>query len=210
MEPLASPTAPVSPPAALATPGEAEARRALLERQMENYLTPLSQYCNDLPTLDQLGPDEFRFAYQVREALDALLRLDEATDELLTTYRGALTTAQQQAAARVPSLEEALGLPKPEPSDHATDPLYRLGWVRGARQTQRQYERVVSLYAEHAILVPPPSYTPSPLVVRVQNLLSSPAMQAYAALPLATRQALNALTPADLHAHVTASSNGAE
>jgi hypothetical protein len=62
-------------------------------------------------------------------------------------------------------------------AEREADPVYRLGYVRGYRRgmsvSQEAHERVLSLYARHAILIPPPGYTPSPLVTRMQRFLGT-------------------------------------
>lgn len=97
----------------LATPHLAEAIRASLGQQLENYLAPLVAYCDAQPDGEHLELAAFRHGYQVRQAIDALLRYDAQTEQLLTYYRQALAAAQQLAATHLPSLEQALGQPTP-------------------------------------------------------------------------------------------------
>lgn len=108
-------TAGLRPP--LATPHLAEAIRATLGQQLENYLAPLVEYCEELPADEQLTLAEFRHGYELRQAIDALLRYDAQTEQLLTYYRQALAAAQQLATHRVASLEQALATSTPLTSD---------------------------------------------------------------------------------------------
>lgn len=107
---MSSPPAPLPlflrPP--LATPALAEAIRASLGQQLEAYLAPLVAYCDAQPYEEHLALAEFRHGYQLREALDAFIRYETQTEQLLAYYRQALATAQQLAATRLPSLEQAL------------------------------------------------------------------------------------------------------
>ncbi len=61
-------------------------------------------------------------------------------------------------------------------AEREATPLYRLGYVRGYRRGltvgQQAHERVLGLYAQHAILPTPPGYVSSPLVQRVQGFLA--------------------------------------
>lgn len=105
----------------LATPTLAEAIRAGLAQQLEAYLAPLVAYCDAQPHEPHLELAEFRHGFQLRQAIDALLRYDAQTEQLLAYYRQVLATAQQLATTRLPSLEQALGLPTPPtpPLPHA-------------------------------------------------------------------------------------------
>lgn len=108
-------TAGLRPP--LATPHLGEAIRTTLGQQLENYLAPLVEYCEGLPADEQLALAEFRHGYELRQAIDALLRYDAQTEQLLNYYRQALAAAQQLATSRLPSLEQALAtatLPTPD------------------------------------------------------------------------------------------------
>jgi hypothetical protein len=97
----------------LATPHLGEAIRNLLSQELENYLTPLVAYCDAQPDEQHLTQAEFRHGVELRQAIDALLRYDGHTEQLLTYYRQALAAAQQLATARLPSLEQALSLSTP-------------------------------------------------------------------------------------------------
>lgn len=81
-------------------------------------------------------------------------------------------------------------------------PLYRLGYVRGYQRgyglSEQRHERLVSLYAQYAILVPPPGYTPSPLVARVNAHLYSPAVQERTSLSPEDRQAVASISADNL------------
>jgi hypothetical protein len=203
--PEASAQAAASP---LATPAGTEAQRTALGQQLEVYLAPLVAFCDQQLTDDNLDQQAFRHGHAIREAIAALLRYDEKTEELLTRYRTALAVAQPLAAAQVPSLEQVL-TPSPTAAqllaEREADPVYGLGFVRGHRrgtaETQARYEHLVSLYAQYALLVPAASYTASPLATRLTTLLASPAMQQRAALPLATRRALGNFTSDDTRPH---------
>ena len=93
----------------LATPSLAEAIRASLGKELGNYLTPLVKYCDVQPSDENLETAAFRHGYQLRQAIDALLRYDTHTEKLLDYYRQALAVAQQMATTRLSSLEQVLG-----------------------------------------------------------------------------------------------------
>jgi len=95
----------------LATPHLGEAIRTLLSQELENYLAPLVAYCDAQPDEQHLTQAEFRHGVELRQAIDALLRYDGHTEQLLAYYRRALAAAQQLATARLPNLEQALALP---------------------------------------------------------------------------------------------------
>jgi hypothetical protein len=116
MPPLPDRAAVAPLPPILASPALAEAERARLGHELENYLAPLVTYCDVLPANEHLSQAEFLHGYEVRQALDAFVRYETQTELLLTKLRAALAYAQQQARAQVPSLEAALGLPA-SPSD---------------------------------------------------------------------------------------------
>jgi hypothetical protein len=84
-------------------------------------------------------------------------------------------------------------------SHRRADPVYRLGFNRGHRQgaaeAEARYERLSSLYAQHALIVPPLSYQPTPLVARLKKYLGR-LLMAGPKLPLTTRQLLFNQTPA--------------
>lgn len=105
----------------LATPHLSETIRTTLGQQLENYLAPLVAYCDALPDDEQLDLAEFRHGYELRQAIDALLRYDAQTEQLLAYYRQALAAAQQLAITRTPSLEQALATACPAPSTPAPD-----------------------------------------------------------------------------------------
>lgn len=185
----------------LSTPILAETQRQELASQLESYLLPVNEYCDRSEADENQSLAEFNHAYQLREFIAAVGRYDLATEHLLTHYREALAYAQQHATQQVPTLEHAL-LSQLSSADllahREADPVYCLGYARGYHKAQQHYERAVSLYAQYAILVPPPGYTPSPLVARVNAHLHSPAVQVRAAQPLDQRQALAAITVNDL------------
>jgi hypothetical protein len=105
----------------LATPHLGEAIRTLLSQELENYLAPVVAYCDAQPDEQHLTQAEFRHGVELRQAIDALLRYDAQTEQLLAYYRQALAAAQQLASARLPSLEQALALATPptSPPSHA-------------------------------------------------------------------------------------------
>ena len=69
-----------------------------------------------------------------------------------------------------------------------TQPLYRLGWVRGHKaglaQAQRASESALSLYAQHTALPPPPD--PTALIQQVRRFLAT-LQQRYGAGPIPYR-----------------------
>jgi hypothetical protein len=97
----------------LATPQLGEAIRTLLSQELENYLAPVVAYCDAQADEQHLTQAEFRHGVELRQAIEALLRYDAQTEQLLAYYRQALAAAQQLASARLPSLEQALALPTP-------------------------------------------------------------------------------------------------
>lgn len=174
----------------LATPASAEAQRAELAQQLENYLTPLVAYCEAQRADDNLSTADFRHGYQVREAIDAVLRYDAATEALLAHYRTALATVQAQAQAAAPTLEHALLCQLPPAAQRAyreADPVYRLGFSRGQRH-------VADLYAHHDTRSALPDYVPSALEIRVAAHAAQPHVQARLSLSVADRQALATVT----------------
>jgi hypothetical protein len=100
----------------LATPHLGEAIRAQLGQELENYLAPVVAYCDAQPHQEHLTQAEFRHSVELRQAIDALLRYDAQTEQLLAYYRQALAAAQQLATTRLPSLEQALAQPTPPTS----------------------------------------------------------------------------------------------
>lgn len=103
----------------------------------------------------------FQHIRELELAFQAIIDYDQAVQELVTVHwpREQQAQAQRQQAER------------------EADPVYRLGFVRGYRRgmaiSQQAHEQVLSLYAQHAILTPPPGYAPSPFVSRVQRFLDS-------------------------------------
>jgi len=166
-----------------------EVERNQLAAQLEEHLEALNAYC------DQEPPPER--AYQINEFIAALGQYDQATERLLSNYRQALEKAERPAPQPVPTLEQAI-LAKLSPEEllahREADPVYRLGFMRGQRQTEQKYERLVSLYAQYALIVPPASYTPSPLVARVQRFTAAHLMTG-ARFPLPIRKSLFFSTP---------------
>lgn len=81
-------------------------------------------------------------------------------------------------------------------AERERDPVYRLGYVRGYRRGltlgQQQNDRLLSMYAQYAILVPPPSYRPSPVILSAQRILDATAWRTK--YPLEARQDLAAIS----------------
>lgn len=171
----------------LATPALAEAKHAELGQQLENYLAPLVEYCEQQPQNDDLDVEEFRHGQRMRQALDALLRYDEATSQLLAYYRTALTYAQQLASIRVPSLEQALGLPAPVVQPPRPAPVASSRPVAPAPEPP---SGPLTYVAGHRVDI-----------AAVQRFLASPAMQARAALPPTQRLALARISSYNLPPH---------
>lgn len=75
-----------------------------------------------------------------------------------------------------------------------TDPIYRLGWVRGHKaglaQGRQAAEPLVKLYAQHAALPPPPD--PSALIEQVRRTVAY-MHQRYGAGPITPASAARAL-----------------
>jgi hypothetical protein len=165
-----------------------EAERLALAAELETHIDALNEYC------DQVPPPER--AEHINEFIAVFGEYDQATERLLSYYRRALEHAHRSVA--VPTLEQAI-LAKMSPAEllahREKDPVYRLGYGRGYCAAQQQYERLSSLYAQYAIIVPPASYTPSPLVARVQRFLSTRLMTGQR-LPIEARKSLFFNTPA--------------
>lgn len=172
-----------------------EVERLGLADEVENCLAPLSARCDDLEAAASLSQDDAHLLYQLTEFIRAVGRYDEATDRLLASYRLALEHAERPAA-QVPSLEDAIRQqmsPAQLLAHREADPIYRLGFERGRRkgtaEAKAKYERLVGFYAQHAIIVPPLSYQPSPLLARLKKYLGT-LLMAGPKLPLPTRQLL--------------------
>jgi hypothetical protein len=167
-----------------------EVQRQALAVDLEVLIDSLNEYCDQDP--------QPPLAYLLSEFINALGQYDQATEQLLNSYRKALEHAQRPAPQPVPTLEQAI-IAKMSPADllayREKDPVYRLGYVRGYRKAEQQYERLVSLYAQHAIIVPPAHYTPSPLVAQVQRYVATKLMSG-PRLPLEVRKSLFFNTPA--------------
>lgn len=178
-----------------------EAERLGLASELECYLNPLAARCDALEAAPSLSEGDALLLDQLNEFISAIGRYDAATDQLLASYRHALEQAEKPTPEPVPTLEQAL-LAQMSPADllayREADPIYRLGYVRGQRQgqadTEAKYERLVRLYAQHAIIVPPLTYKPTPLVAQLKNYLGRLLMSG-PRLPLATRQLLFNQTP---------------
>lgn len=169
----------VGPPATpLETPAIAEVQRTELGKALESCLAPLADYCERQEQNEELSTGQFQHVRRISQAIEAVLRYDEQTEQLLSHYRGALAAGQQLALERVPTLEEliAKGLPPAELLAYRErDPAYRLGFLRGYRRgtTELAQPREAALrrYAQHATLPVSATYTPSPLVSRLWKLL---------------------------------------
>lgn len=181
-----------------------EVERLELAQELEYLLNPLAARCDALEAAAALSADDALLLDQLTEFIAAVGRYDAVTERLLTAYRDALGRAERPAAEPVPTMEQAL-LAQLTPAQllahREADPVYRLGYERGRRkgwaETERKYETLTSLYAQYALIVPPRSYQPSPLVARLKALLGERVMNG-PRLPLATRQLLFAQTPTSL------------
>ncbi len=142
-------------------------RERLTERAqaLRQALLPLRAYVQHRAAkLDITSPYAQAIVQHIKEleaTFQAIIDYDHAVEELVNVH---LPRQKQAEAQELQAEREA-------------DPVYRLGYVRGYRRgmtvSQEAHERVLSLYAQYAILLPPPSYTPSPLVTRVRGLLAS-------------------------------------
>lgn len=164
-----------------------EAERQALAAELELHIEALNEYCDQVPQPER--------ALQINEFIALVGQYDQVTEQLLSNYRRALEHAHRPVV--VPTLEQAI-LAKMSPAEllahRETSPVYRLGYVRGYRQAEQKYERLSSLYAQYAIIVPPANYTPSPLVARVQRFLSTRLMTGQR-LPIEARKSLFFSTP---------------
>jgi hypothetical protein len=160
-----------------------EAERIQLATDLEMLLGALNDYCDQEPTPP--------LAYQLNEFIAALGQYDQATEQLLNTYRRALEHAERPAPP-TPTLEQAL-IARMSPADllayREADPIYRLGFARGKHQTEQKYERLVSLYAQYALIVPPLDYKPSPVVAQAQRVVQTHLMTG-PRFPLPVRKSL--------------------
>lgn len=194
-----------------------EVERLEAEQELEYLLAPLNKRCDELEAAPSLSTADRLLLDQLSGFINSVVSYAQATDATVAAYRHALERAERPQV--VPTLEQALAAQQ-SPADRLTQweaqPAYRLGFVRGWKKGQAdseaKYQHLVSLYAQHATLTPSPTYQPSPLIARVQRHLTSPSMQAYAALPLETRQALNRLSPGQWDAliqqQITSPTNG--
>lgn len=134
-----------------------EVERQALAADLEMLLESLNEYCDQKP--------QPPLAYQLNEFIAALGHYDQVTEQLLNSYRQALARAERPNPQPIPTLEQAI-IGKMSPPEllayREKDPVYRLGYVRGYRKAEQKYERLVSLYAQHAIIVPPAHYKPAP------------------------------------------------
>lgn len=171
-----------------------EMQRQQLAAELEEHLEALHSYCDQEP--------QPPLAYQLNEFIVALGQYDQATERLLSDYRHALEHAQRPTPEPVPTLEQAV-LAQMSPADLLTyrekDPVYRLGFMRGQRQAERRYERLLHLYAQYALIVPPADYTPSTLVTQVKRFAEVRLMTG-PRLPLPVRKLLFFSTPVTPHA----------
>ncbi|MDO7887958.1 hypothetical protein [Hymenobacter cheonanensis] len=143
-----------------------DGRARLTERAqaLRKTLLPLRDYAQHRAAkLDIASPYAqpiFDHIRHLETAFQAVADYHAAVEELLTIH----LPRQKQAEA-----QELL-------AEREANPLYRLGYVRGYRRGltvgQQAHERVLGLYAQHAILPTPPGYTSSPLVQRVQAFLA--------------------------------------
>jgi len=176
-----------------------------LAAELECCLGPLAEYCDQQEAAPSLSDADRRHLYQLTEFISAVGRYDQAAERLLSAYRHALEHAERPAPQPVPTLEQAI-LAKMSPADllayREKDPVYRLGYVRGYRKAEQKYERLTSLYAQYAIIVPPASYTPSPLVAQVQRFVSTRLMTGQR-LPLEVRKSLFFNTPSTTYPPAT-------
>ncbi|MGI4862617.1 MAG: hypothetical protein ACRYFZ_01750 [Janthinobacterium lividum] len=182
MQPTTTPEAHATRPA---LPDEAE--RQALAAELEIHIDALNEYCDQDPQPER--------AQQINELIALFGQYDQATEQVLDNYRHALEHAQRPVV--VPTLEQAI-LAKLSPADllahRQADPVYRLGWARSYRVAEQKYERLSSLYAQYAIIVPPAGYTPSPLVAQVQRFVATRLMVG-PRFPLAVRKSLFFNTP---------------
>lgn len=169
----------VGPPRSpLETPAIAEVQRTELGNALESYLAPLVEYCERQEQNEELSTAQFQHVRRISEAIEAVLRYDEQTEQLLGHYREALAAGQQLALERIPPLEEVIAQSLP-PAEllawRERDPTYCLGFLRGYRKGTTELaqprEAALRLYAQHATLPASATYIPSPLVSRIWKLL---------------------------------------
>jgi hypothetical protein len=164
-------------------------RRNQLAVELEQHLAALNSYCDQEP--------QPLIAFQLNEFIAALGQYDQATEQLLADYQYALEHAQRPVSQPVPTLEQAV-LAKMSSAEvrayREKDPVCRLGFMRGQHQAAQRYWRLTSLYAQHAIIVPPVSYKPTLLVAQVQRFVSTRLMTG-PRLPLLIRKSLFFSTP---------------
>lgn len=145
----------------------------------------------------------FRYRQARAKSFDPKAPYAELTASHLNDINATLLAAQAYSTA----VEACLGA-EPLPPDvsgltpaellarRETEPLYRLGFVRGYRRGldlgHQQNERLLSLYAQYAILVPPPGYQPSPVMLNAQRVLDENSERLR--LPLEARQDLAAIS----------------
>lgn len=157
-------------PTATLAGGERLAERAQALRQT---MLPLRAYVQHRTAkLDTTSPYAQATVQHLRE-LEALFRA-------VAEYHAAV-----QELARVHWPREQQAQRQLLPTEREADPLYHLGYVRGYERGQlisrQAHEKVLSLYAQHSLLPPPPNS--SPLVGRVRRFLDLLAARYGARLP---------------------------
>ena len=140
-------------------------RLAERAQALRQTLLPLRDYVRHrtarLDTSSPYAQATFQHIRELENAFRAVAEYHAAVEEMLRVHWPRQQLAQRQLL----------------PAEREADPLYQLGYVRGYRRGQavsrQAHEKVLSLYARHAVLAVPPGYTPSPLIVRVQHFLDT-------------------------------------
>jgi hypothetical protein len=131
----------------------------------------------------------FNYAKARAKHLDPKALYYDSTKSHLADIKALLLAAQEYSSAVdaclgnevAPALDLRSLTPAQLLTHREANPVYRLGFVRGYKRgfslSEQRAEHLVGLYARHALLVAPPSYTPSPLVARVNAHLYSPTVR---------------------------------
>ncbi|MGI4822274.1 MAG: hypothetical protein ACRYFV_13775 [Janthinobacterium lividum] len=183
-------------------PTPVEVQTEATGQALYDALLPLHVYCEQLRGRTDLTPRQFEHLRQLENVLDAVVSDKNQTTQLLTVHRANTEALNQQLHAAIDRGEAPAWLRNPNPTpakllaEREADPIYRLGYARGYSRGlatgQQQNARLLDLYAQHAVLVPPPSYQASSVILNAQRVIeeNSPRLT----LPLDVRQDIAAIS----------------
>lgn len=182
--------------------GPVEAQAEATATTLYNTLLHLHTYREEQRGRADLTPWQFEHLRKIENVLDAVAADKIQTAQLLTVLHANVEGLNGQLHAAINRGDAPAWMLNPNATpaevlaEREADPVYRLGYVRGYRRGldlgQQQNERLLSLYAQYAILVPPPSYQPSAVILRAQRALDENYERV--PLPLEARQDLAAIS----------------